>query len=250
MTNPDIPAGHIDDGELVRYLDNELERDAVAVVRTHLAECGECQAKFDAIRGRSERFQLAMLSADDLPVATPADDIVASIAPNVTRRGIGWGWRIAAMLAVVIGITLTVTPARAWLLERLGPVATLLGGSDDAAVSPEPGVPVVASSVRFSASDTVLFVEFSVRPRGGGVSFDRGTSRTEVSAEVRSGSATDELVVFGSGIRIVNSDTSTADYVVTLPTSIQFVEVRIAGRVVSRSRADAAIVSGGMQWGP
>ena len=71
-----------------------------------------------------------------------------------------------------------------------------------------------------------------------------GTSETQVSAAMQGGVGNDELVVFGDGIRVVNSAESTADYVVTLATTIVLVEVRVGGAVVARHRPD----TGGARW--
>ena len=61
---------------------------------------------------------------------------------------------------------------------------------------------------------------------------------------MQGGAGNDELVVFGDGIRVVNSAESTADYVVTLATTIVLVEVRVGGVVVARHRPD----TGGARW--
>ena len=244
MTSHDIPVGHVDDGELVRYLDNELELDSLGQVRSHLAACTECQVKFEAIRTQAERFHQAMANVD-LPAsaAPPADAAEVSIPSIPSSPEVGWGWRIAAMIAVVIGLTLTVTPARAWLLDTLGSLRTMFQPADQAPPSLPPETPVMAS-VQFAVSDTVLFVEFAVRPRAGTLSLQPGTSETQVSAAMQGGAGTDELVVFGDGIRVVNSAESTADYVVTLATTIVLVEVRVGGAVVARHRPD----TGGAPW--
>lgn len=240
MTSPDVPLGHIDDGELVRYVDNELSVDNLATVRHHLAGCPPCQARFDAIRGRSEEFNRAMAGLDSPPAAaTKAEPIVQ--VPHVPRSpSQGWGWRIAAMVAVVIGVTLTVTPARAWLLEHMGPVGEWFGASQSSQPETPPEMPVSASSVRFVAGDSALLVEFTMRPRAGHISFERGASDTVVSAEVLGQSMTDELVVSAAGLRVVNDAESTADYAVVLPAMTTMVEVRVAGVVVVRYRPDEA----------
>lgn len=232
MINPNLPVEHIDDGELVRYLDNELELEAVARVRRHLAACRDCQAKFDALRERAESFRQAMAGID-LPAAPASEASVPSIhrSPTVSR-----GWRMAAMIAVVIGITLTVTPARAWLLETMRSVKTLFQPADQAPPTTIPDIPVTGSSVRFAVSDSVLFLEFAVRPKSGTLSVQRGTSETQVSATMQGGTGDDELVVFPDGVRVVNTTESTADYGVTLPTTVVMVEVRVARVVVARHR--------------
>ena len=241
MTSPDTPVGHIDDGELVRYLDDELELNALAYARNHLATCTECQVKFEAIRGQVERFQHAMANLDLPPSTTPTVNAPEASIPSIpSSPAVGWGWRLAAMIAVVVGITLTVTPARAWLLDTLESLRTVFEPTNQAPASLPPQTPVTVSSVLFAVTDTVLFVEFAVHPEAGTLSLRRGTSETQVSAAMQGGSGNDELVVFGDGIRVVNTAQSTADYVVTLPTGIVLVEVRIGGAVVARHRPDIA----------
>ncbi len=239
MTSPDIRMGHIDDGELVRYLDNELGLDALANVRNHLAACGECTSKFQALRAHAERFQQAMANLDPPSSAAPPVPAAEPSIPSIpSSPAVGWGWRLAAMIAVVVGITLTVTPARAWLLDTLGSIRTLFEPANQTPPSLPPQTSVTVSSVLFAVTDTVLFVEFAVHPQAGTLSLQRGTSETQVSAAMQGGSGNDELVVFGDGVRVVNTAQSTADYVVTLPTHIVLVEVRIGGAVVARHRPD------------
>jgi len=240
MTSPDAPLGHIDDGELVRYLDNELELAAVAQVRNHLAVCSECQVRLDELRARAESFHQAMASIDLPPTATPTvNDVVASTRSLPRSPTVSWRWRIAAMIAVVIGITLSVTPARAWLLETIGSIRTVFQPTVQTPAPPAV-VPVTGSSVSFVVSDSVLFVEFAVRPRIGTLSLQRGTSETQVIAAMQGGAGDDELVVFSDGVRVVNTIESASDYVVTLPIATVLVEVRVAGAVVARHRPDTS----------
>jgi hypothetical protein len=236
MTSPDAPLGHIDDGELVRYLDNELSVDVLAQVRKHLTLCSECQVKFDALRERAESFHRAMGSLDLPPAATPTvDDAGASVRSIPSSPTVSWRWRIAAMIAVVIGITLTVTPARAWLLETIDSIRTVFQPAGQTPVPP-PEISVTGSSVRFAVTDSVLFVEFVTRPKSGTLTLQREPSEAQVSAAMLGGTGDDEIVVFGAGIRVVNTTESTADYVVTLPTATVLVEVRVGGAVVARHR--------------
>jgi len=240
--------GHIDDGELVRYLDNELELDSLGVVRGHLTECGDCQARFEAIRAQAERLQEALAMLDPTPSVASADsDAEASIPSIPSSPAVDWRWRLAAMLVVVVGITLTVTPARAWLLDRLESVKTLIAPAEEAPAASQPETSATASSVLFEITDTILFVEFAMRPAAGTLSLEPGSSETGVSATMRGGAGSDELIVFGNGVRVVNTTESTADYLVTLPTRVALVEVRIGRAVVARHRLDGSAATWEME---
>jgi hypothetical protein len=166
-------------------------------------------------------------------------EAVTPISTVPSSPTVGWGWRLAAMVAVVVGITLTVTPARALLLDTLESIRTLFEPSDPPP-APAPESSVTASSVLFAVTDTVLFVEFAVHPQTGTLSIERGTNETEVTAAMQGGSGQDELVVFGNGVRVVNTAQSTSDYAIILPSRIVLVEVRIDRAVVARHRPDAA----------
>ena len=246
MTSPENPVGHVDDGDLVRYLDNELELDTLNIVRSHIAGCADCQAKLEAIRDQAQRLREALAKLDVPPAVatTPDADSIPSVPSSPT---VDWRWRLAAMLAIVVGITLTVTPARAWLLDRLEAVTTLFAPADPAPAPPEPTTSATASSVLFEITDTTLFVEFAVRPEAGILSLQPGSSDTEVSATMRGGSGADELVVFGDGVRVVNTAESTADYSVTLPSRVTLVEVRVGRAVVARHRLDGTAATWEME---
>ena len=109
-----------------------------------------------------------------------------------------------------------------------------------------PWMPSSRAQAIFAASVTnavvfvpVLFIDFATRPETGTLSLERGTSETEVTASMRGGSGSDELVVFGNGVRVVNTAQSTSDYLISIPARIVLVEVRIDRAVVARHRPDA-----------
>ena len=137
----------------------------------------------------------------------------------------GWRWRLAAILAVGVGMALT--------------VRTLLESSDPTQPAPLED-PVTVSSVLLAVTDTVLFVDFATRPQAGTLSLERGTSETDVTAVMQGGSGVDELVAFGNSVRVVNTAQSTADYSITVPSRIVLVEVRIDRAVIARHRPEGA----------
>jgi anti-sigma factor RsiW len=92
------------EGDLRAYLDRELpgqDRDRVAA---HLAECGECDARFREISARAERVAPALSALADgiAPVR------VKPMAPKVRL----WP-RWAAAAGVAAGLALLVAPPRA-----------------------------------------------------------------------------------------------------------------------------------------
>lgn len=68
-------AAHLDQ-ELSAYLDGELAGDARAAVEAHLAQCGECRASLESLRGLVRRAQ----ALDDRP---PARDLWGGIAARI-----------------------------------------------------------------------------------------------------------------------------------------------------------------------
>lgn len=71
--------GHVSELTLNRLLARELDDDVRAAIEAHLADCGDCSARRDAV----ERFDTAFAIAPPAPQAAP----VVSLAEARARRG-------------------------------------------------------------------------------------------------------------------------------------------------------------------
>ncbi|HYW10909.1 MAG TPA: zf-HC2 domain-containing protein, partial [Longimicrobium sp.] len=121
---------HLEDGDLVRYMDRQLDRTGNRRVELHLAACAECAARAEAMQARSRQMS-AWLA--DLDVPAPDDEkralAMAAVERARFRARAGWGGRPALAAAAMVAMLLTVAfgsaPGRAWVsgaVERLGGV--------------------------------------------------------------------------------------------------------------------------------
>jgi len=116
---------HPNDGEILAWLDDELEREEGVGVREHLESCEECRARVDILRRESEGFSRAVLILDDelAGVTDPGPFAVAPVLSGSRKgrsiRKTGWSLARAAGLILVAAGTAAAfvpgSPVRAWL---------------------------------------------------------------------------------------------------------------------------------------
>lgn len=117
---------HMSEGDLLAYLDGELQdgrRDEVAL---HLASCVDCRAEFEELRSASEEFSSALAVLDS--AAPPLDDVTVARLAQMRRAT---AWRGSP-----VGVVTRRAPGA---LLRAAVVVLLLGGAALAAI---PGSPV------------------------------------------------------------------------------------------------------------
>ena len=116
---------HPNDGDILAWLDDELEREDGVGVGEHLRSCEQCRARVDILRRESEGFTRAVLMLDDglAGVADPGPFRVA-VAVSGSRKGrsirnTGWSLaRAAALILVAAGAAAAFvpgSPVRVWL---------------------------------------------------------------------------------------------------------------------------------------
>lgn len=226
-----MPAGTahpVDDGDLVRLIDGE----ATDAVRAHVAACGSCTARVQAMRVRLTRLSALLRDVD---VATPSFATPDGATPRLVRveRWISRLWRLAAAVVLVAG--LAVSPLGAWVATQLARVTAALTSDRDAAspaspdAAPEPEGR--ATVVYFQPAGAELTVRLDARPSGGTLSVDRAD---RASAQIVRAHAGESLVVLPSELRIRNTSASSADYLLTFPASVHTLRVRVDGEPASR----------------
>ncbi len=121
---------HLEDGDLVRYMDRQLDRAGNRRVELHLTACAECAARAEAMQTRSRQMSTWLA---DLDVPAPDDEkralAMAAVERARFRARAGWGGRpalaAAAMVAMLLTVAFGTAPGRAWVngaVERLGGV--------------------------------------------------------------------------------------------------------------------------------
>lgn len=258
---------HLDDGDLVRYMDRQLDRAGNRRVELHLYACAECAARLEGLQARS-RDVTAWLGDLDAPV--PDDDKRALAMAAVERarfraRSHGWAGRPALSAAAMVALLLTVAfgtpPGRAWVngaVERLGGVFPGLAqqeqpgaraslesadASPASAVAAEAGAVAGAPTVAARSRPPVLPPGMSeavpFHPTGNYVLL-RFASRQRMgsvtlwikdiptaSGQVVAGRQAETLVPLSDGLQVDNDSRSRADYTVEVPTRYRYIRVQI-----------------------
>jgi predicted anti-sigma-YlaC factor YlaD len=214
---------HLDDERLQRLLDRELESEAEASIRGHLAGCEPCRAQVSAAeRETAELRRLLPFLDDPLPRLEPGDLM------RLRGRGLVWGRR-AALVFLALGLAGVAyaapgSPVATWVRS----VATLL--------RPAPGRPAPPRTTQARSEDPEtsgiavspgerLAIVLPSPPKGGLAYVSLGDS-ADVVVRVVSGNAS-----FSSGIDrlVVETPDSSAVFRIVLPRTASRVEIRAGG---------------------
>lgn len=233
---------HPHDGDLMRYLDHECDPIEREDIRRHVEGCERCAELLGQFEGYSERLAALLPELDSAPPAGAIEEILLGAAAGArrlertvdappprarnARRSLA---RAAAIAFALLGLGMTVSPVRAWLVERFSAVQEALLTSQPAvqetALTPQPQSP---STVSFAPAPGAFFIDIVAAQESGMLTLTVQQGRV-ASAQVR-GAVTDEgLLVLPDRLRITNSSTSAADYAVTLPSQLTKITLRIEG---------------------
>lgn len=150
------PRSHFGEADLVRYMDRQLDREALRRARIHLDQCPACAERLADMRRRSDtvREMIALLPVE-LPDAGKRAVALAALERTRTRRSasgpLGSGFlRAAAIIAVILAAGLATQPGRALMTDavhevagdRPGPLAVRLLGILGEAPPAPPAQPV------------------------------------------------------------------------------------------------------------
>lgn len=232
---------HLEDADLVRWLDGEGAPEARARWEDHLEGCGRCRQEADALRAESEAVAHWLAAADfenragaevgagagfgadsaDRPVSSPG-------RPRKRRRSAvtaGGTLLRAAAIVLVLAAPLAAIPAvRGWVAERVGLA------SDPVAVAPEDAAVATAgpASIRFLPAPGPFQVMVESAQTGGTLTIGRAEGAEAVFEMTGAGRDTEPTVSAG-GIHIANPPTSTASYVLRVPAAVEPVIVTWPG---------------------
>lgn len=120
---------HLEDGDLVAYMDHQMDRARSRWAAGHLEGCAECAARLSAMQTRAGAVSAWLGGVDE-----PASDERRALAMAAVERARfrsrathGWGSRpmlaAAAMVAMMLTVAFGTPPGRAWVVgaaERLG----------------------------------------------------------------------------------------------------------------------------------
>ncbi len=222
---------HIGDGDLIRLHDGECSAAEELSWRDHLAACGACDQRFQTLARLARHFIAALKQLDDPASPGDARRPLRSVRPR-WRTG---GLKAAASIAVLLGATLAVPPARAWIIDRWDALASFITQRGESAPDVSAQAPALSerptSTVSFQPGGTHFVVEIANTQSTGRMVFTI-EAVTNASARVINGDGSEEWIVLPSGVRLENSPTSSGSYEITLPTYLATAEVRLAGVLV------------------
>jgi hypothetical protein len=237
-------ARHLDEGDVVRFLDGEGTLDEQRQWDSHLLTCGRCKGEVEELRAGSRAIAEWLARAafeDDLEDASPRP---RSGAPHEPGHGLGGRvlggrvlggrvlrrpWLEAAVIALLLAAPVVAIPAaREWVLGRLTPGAEPVAPAT-AAVEGEPDRQPVM--IRFQPVAGSFLVEIAATQRGGTLTLARSMD-DEAAFEVGAGSDGPETTVSAQGIRVDNQATTRSSYRLSLPGQVDGVSVVVEGRRV------------------
>jgi hypothetical protein len=122
MNQTDPATVHLERGEMIAWLDGELDPTAAIALERHVAACSECYAKLREVAGMGESLSAALRSVDAAPRPMPAEAVRRRALGGRIARGLG---AAAVLLLVFVAGVLALTrdsPVRRWLSHRAVPV--------------------------------------------------------------------------------------------------------------------------------
>lgn len=241
----EAPAPHPSDGDLVRLLDGETEDPAL---EEHLGACDDCRRRYRRIAGWSRQVGRALDAADPL-VEEPEDrdrEAEASGGLSVPR----WAKAAAVALLVLAG-ALALEPVRAWVVDRAERVARHLGFVEPRA--PDAGAADGGASIAFVPEGRRLRIQVEAPQPEGELEVTAGPGDGRVRASVvggepGAGGPAPGFAAFPSELRIRNGSGSAASYRVTVPASLQEVEIRLGDRRLARLAGDELAPGATRSW--
>ena len=223
------PSPHLDDGGLVRLLDQEGSAGERARLGVHVGACDACQRRQEALATWT-RAVSEVLTRSDMPVRT------FGLARDGRDRGAIWRWWPAAAAAVllVVGTVALAAPLGTWMVERWGALRHVLltpGAPRRAPTRVGDQAPPQASSapvgvVSFTPDSDVLLVRVAKRQAEGSLVVEASPAPT-ASATVRGQGEHEAIVVLPAELRIANTAASRATYRITLPAHLKRLVVQI-----------------------
>lgn len=208
------------DGMIVRYLDGEVSASTGAETRALLEASPKARERLEELSLSSDLLSHHL--ADVLIPTTPEFHFPPTIPVLVARH------RLAAGIVLLVLSTSLLTPARAWIVDRIQAVASALTPGEEA-VLPAPAEEADPFTVSFVPMGAELLVSVRDHQASGRLTVV-AVEGTRASGEASGQGVGIEFLMLPDGIEVRNGPNSMADYTVFIPRSLQSVRVRIGGR--------------------
>jgi hypothetical protein len=241
---------HIEDGDLLRLIGEEVTADERAAAVAHLGRCEVCARRIDELRAELDQVtglleQLPVAELDEgrraRSLAAVRQAAVRSVvtgrsaaqsgraASTASRRRFAFSGNLARAAAagvatLLLGTGLVATPAGAWIADLW---RDLFQPEHVVIAEPEPtALSVEGSVVGFSPVGDELALELASAQETGSLTI-RVEDTSSASARVQGGNGELDLVVLPSSLRILNQPHAGADYEVIIPAHIRTLRVRV-----------------------
>jgi hypothetical protein len=124
------PRTHLGETDLLRYLDRQLDREALRRARLHLGQCTACSTRLAELQRRSESVRAA-IGVLPVQLPDPGKRALALAAMDRTRvrrsatgpLSAGMVLRAAVIATLALLATLSTQTGRAWVSDRVEAVA-------------------------------------------------------------------------------------------------------------------------------
>jgi hypothetical protein len=229
---------HLDDGELIRYLDAEGTGEETRRWDEHLDACAPCRSEVERLRNDSHAVSQWLAATDfnrtPLPVAAAATAPAIRTGRRAARHPARMGsapWLKAAVITLLLAAPLAaLPPVREWIADQVASLRT-----DDPAVMHPAQAPASGDArsgvIRFVPAPGMFHMAVDAPQADGFLRVGR-TAGPEAILEITGGGARPEPVVSARGIRIANSQEATASYTLLLPPEVDAVLVDVGGQRV------------------
>jgi anti-sigma factor RsiW len=234
---------HVDDGDLLRFEDGELDASERARVITHLEVCARCSDRHVALVAIAARLH-AVTHNVEMPAALavpPWSRSRVSVLPRTAGRA-GWVTAALALLAVAAAAA---TPVRHWISDRAE--ASRVSAARSTVDGPRPKR-TVDSSASHAASlsfvPTSALLSIGLDARSGDSIEVRPTEREAVRVSARSTGGEPTLIVKPDRLGLVSAGQGVTVYTVDVPPNVRMLDVSDRNRVLVHLTRAALEVSG------
>lgn len=216
---------HPSDAALLALIHGELPAREATAIRSHVAGCGECQAREAALRnGEAQIGSLFRLLDHPVPVrAAPAGN-----GPRLGVRRAALAASLAVFLAGAAAAAVPGTALNRWFRSQLGGAPPTAPRAAPPAPTPAPTAPAqVAGGVEIPVP-RALVVTFA-EPEAKGMLTVRATTRADASLQAWGGDVGYQV---GDGRIEVDNRKPAGRYTLEVPTSLSHLTVLVGGRAV------------------
>ena len=224
---------HPQDGDLLRYLDGELDPAGESQIHRHIDRCQRCAGALRTLEKLSDDVETLLEEPLSDPPVRVKEEITQKFAARAGMRRdprrAHWAHRLARAAIVILalgGPALAVEPVRAWLVERVAAAREALLATPKVPAAKTEDVTRAPSTVSFVPAPGTFFIDIAEPQQAGVLQLTVQEGRV-ASARVTGTSGAEGLLVLPNRLRIMNDGSSVAEYSVTLPSRLGEIRVSI-----------------------